>query len=115
MNASAMSLGTLVGRYGGDEFLVTIPNQSADAIFEMAEKSRLAVEHNRLEVLSEGHAIQAQATVSIGLATFPNDASEMKDLIEKARQALFRAKEAGGNTSCFYEEKDGLTGVFNRF
>ena len=105
----------LMGRYGGDEFLVTIPNQSADTIFEMAEKLRLAVEHNRLEVVSEGQAVQAQATISIGLATFPNDASEMKDLIEKAKQALFRAKEAAGNTICFYEEKDGLTGVFNRF
>ena len=49
------------------------------------------------------------------MATYPADGSELNDLVEKAKQALYRAKESGGNSICFYEEKDGLTGLYNHF
>ena len=113
--ATAFGPEALAGRYGGDEFLAAVPGQPADVMFDLAEKLRLAIDHSQLEVLAEGQVIQTHSTISLGLATYPADANEINDLIEKAKQALFRAKGYGGNTICFYEEKDGLTGVFNHY
>jgi diguanylate cyclase (GGDEF)-like protein len=49
------------------------------------------------------------------MATFPDDAQSVTELVEKAWQAIYRAKEAGGNMVCFYEEKDALTGIYNTY
>jgi diguanylate cyclase (GGDEF)-like protein len=63
----------------------------------------------------DGQQVQTSYTITIGMATFPDDAENVNSLIEKARQAMYRAKEAGGNMVCFYEEKDALTGIYNQY
>ncbi len=74
----------LVARYGGDEFIVVAPRTPHDAALALAERLRNA-------------AVGCGASVSIGLAMFPHDASDEASLVTAADAALYRAKQAGRN------------------
>jgi diguanylate cyclase (GGDEF)-like protein len=105
----------LVGRYGGDEFVAAVRGADAATLFERAEELRNQIEKNGPYVLVNNTQTQTGYTVTLGLATYPEDAENVTSLIEKARQAMYRAKEAGGNMVCFFEEKDALTGIYNQY
>jgi len=82
-----------VARYGGEEFAIILPDSDRKGALRMSERARQAVE--RVTFLAEEHLIQI--TISIGSATFPNDAGEPWVLIEHADRALYAAKEQGRN------------------
>jgi diguanylate cyclase len=105
----------LVGRFGGDEFVAAVRGADSTALFEQAEELCHKVEKDGPYVMVDGQQEQTGYTITIGMATFPEDAENVNSLIEKARQAMYRAKEAGGNMVCFYEEKDALTGIYNHY
>ncbi len=105
---------SLVGRSGGDDFMAVIQNGDLGDIFERAEELRQQVESTRLEFNASGETIYLSNTISLGLAAFPANAGDPDDLIEKGKQALYRAKVAGGNRVCFYQETDTLTGLLNK-
>jgi diguanylate cyclase len=105
----------MTGRYGGDEFVAAVRGRETGSIYERAEELRRLIEQDGPAVSVEGRQVQPGYTVTIGLAAYPDDAVSVSGLVEKARQALYRAKEAGGNMVCFFEEKDALTGVYNQY
>jgi Nif-specific regulatory protein len=87
--------GTLVGRYGGDEFEVLLPetdSRGAQAvalrIMEKLRESAFADEEGKKRI---------RVTVSVGIATFPDDAKDEHSLIMRADEALYNAKRAGRN------------------
>jgi diguanylate cyclase (GGDEF)-like protein len=81
-----------VSRYGGEEFAMILPEtHSADA-FEVAERIRVNLQNCSLEMPYE-HPF----TLSIGLATFPEDGMYVEELIKNADQALYQAKQKGRN------------------
>ncbi len=79
----------LVGRWGGEEFLIVCPCTTHDGIMSLAEHLRLAVMNNREENLPP-------QTASFGVATIQEGDSDI-DLISRADNALYRAKRAGRN------------------
>lgn len=83
----------LAARYGGEEMVLIAAETSKDRAVELAEKLRKAVESHPFAVGKE----TTQVTVSVGVATFPQDSSSMLDLITKADQALYAAKARGRN------------------
>lgn len=83
-----------VGRYGGEEFLAILPETSKDDACRMAERIRTAVEELAFIVV-DGHEIRR--TVSVGVASYPEDALSPSDLVQRADDALYRAKRAGKN------------------
>lgn len=83
----------LAARYGGEEMVLVAAETSKGQAMELAEKLRRAVESHPFQVGKE----TTQVTVSVGVATFPQDASSMLDLIAKADQALYAAKGRGRN------------------
>lgn len=87
-----------VARMGGDEFLLILPEmkQSQDAILT-AERILNALS---TPFLLEGH--QINITTSIGIVFYPDDGTEVDDLIKKADFAMYKAKEKGGNSFHFY-------------
>ncbi len=105
----------VVGRYGGDELAAAVSADDIVAVYEQAEALREQIEATASRETVDGRLIEGPVTVSMGLASYPSDAVGTADLLEKARQALYRAKEAGGNVVVFYEDKDALTGLFNRY
>ncbi len=92
----------LIGRYGGEEFSIILTQTDKGGAKFVAERIRQAVENKLIKVYDE----DLKATVSIGVAVFPDDAKEMQDLIEKSDEALYKAKESGRNRICFWNEKN---------
>ncbi len=105
----------IVGRHGGDELAAAVNSEDIVAVYEQAEALRAKIQATAPGETVDGRAIEGPCTVTMGLASYPSDANGTADLLEKARQALYRAKEAGGNAVAFYEEKDALTGLLNRY
>ncbi len=79
------------GRYGGEEFIIILPSIDTDNAYAIAENLRKKIEEQKL--LGDKFAV----TVSLGIATYPEDGQTIKELVEKADQALYVAKESGRN------------------
>lgn len=84
-------------RFGGEEFVVLVPGDATDAV-RLAERLRTAV--SQLELPQLGPA--GKVTVSIGVASFPEQANNAAELFERADQALYVAKENGRNRTIVY-------------
>lgn len=83
----------ILGRYGGEEFIVILPNTGKTGGFQVAERLRVAVGDASLKAYDETIKI----TISIGVASFPDDADELNQLIDSADRAMYQAKAAGRN------------------
>jgi diguanylate cyclase (GGDEF)-like protein len=84
----------LVGRYGGEEFVVIMPHTDLAGALRAAERVRAAVEEKHFEGLPAAGAL----TISIGVTTlFENVGTDIDGLIKAADEALYRAKANGRN------------------
>ena len=81
--------------YAGDEFVIVLPGWAKVRALEKAEEIRLRVEQ-RVYLTSQSFAVRL--TASFGVATYPQDATDLQRLLALADQALFAAKAAGKNT-----------------
>jgi diguanylate cyclase (GGDEF)-like protein/PAS domain S-box-containing protein len=87
-----------VGRLGGDEFaLVLVMEDGQKGAAQVADKIRAVL---RIPFVLKGH--QVSVTASIGITISPDDASDPETLIKYADTAMYRAKQAGRDTSCFF-------------
>ena len=86
----------VVSRFGGDEFGIILP--STDKIEAEHLALRLRDEVEKLRIIPVIDQSPRKMTISIGLATAPEDAKTAEDLVDKADEALYKAKRAGGNT-----------------
>ncbi|NIN71562.1 MAG: diguanylate cyclase [Gemmatimonadetes bacterium] len=88
-----------VGRYGGDEFLLVLPETSAHGTHQLAERIRNGVSRREFDLRGG----MLRLTVSGGVAGFPDsDVMALEDLIDRADVALYRAKAAGRNKVFIY-------------
>lgn len=84
-----------VARYGGEEFVVILPQTNLPGAVAAAEKLRRVVEGHPF--LGGETQPGGKLTVSLGVAGFPGHAGSVDDLLQRADQAMYRAKAAGGN------------------
>jgi diguanylate cyclase (GGDEF)-like protein len=82
-----------LGRYGGEEFMVLLPETPLEGSRLVADRIRQAVAARPFRLREQDRTI----TVSLGVAVYPQAASEMEGLIQKADEALYYAKEHGRN------------------
>ncbi|KAB2953366.1 diguanylate cyclase [Heliorestis acidaminivorans] len=98
--------GSLVCRYGGEEFAVILPDTAGDKALTLAEEARHQIE--QLMIPHRMSSISDHVTVSIGLATtVPSEDVEIDSamkLIDYADKALYMAKGQGRNQVMSYEE-----------
>lgn len=81
----------IVARYGGEEFAIILPATKKQEALVLAERLRKAVE--------ESEELKG-ITISIGVASFPEDSKEKESLISCADRALYQAKRTGKNKVC---------------
>jgi diguanylate cyclase (GGDEF)-like protein len=86
-------------RYGGEEFAVILPETDKVGAIAVAKRFRLNV--SLAKFLDSKAMPTAHMTASIGLATFPEDAKEAQELIHRADENLYAAKELGRDRICF--------------
>jgi diguanylate cyclase (GGDEF)-like protein len=85
----------LVGRYGGEEFVIVLPETNPEGAVAFAERLREKVAHH--DFASE-RLPSLKITVSIGVAAFPAPTIDsVDDLFARSDEALYRAKAAGRN------------------
>jgi diguanylate cyclase (GGDEF)-like protein len=88
-------------RYGGDEFVVLLPETPSHGAADVAERIRDSMAAKPL--IYDGNSVAS--TVSIGVASFPEDGHSMDALVGRADRALYKAKNSGRNrVVCFQSE-----------
>ncbi|SHE66641.1 sensor domain-containing diguanylate cyclase [Desulforamulus putei] len=92
----------LLGRYGGGELAVLAPGCDTAAALKLAEQIRVEVRDCRL--VPEESKQQVRVTVSVGVATFPQDTADPDQLFFGAEKAVARAKELGRDRSIAYSQ-----------
>ena len=94
----------VAARYGGEEFAVILPETRRTSAFVVAERIRSEMHrHFRRKGPAAG---EAGLTLSGGISSFPDDADSAELLLERADQALYRAKREGKNrVAIYYREK----------
>jgi len=81
-----------VAKYGGDEFVLILPQTPTEGALVLAERVRMAVAAQPFPEVPSG-----EITCSIGVATYPKNGKSVGELIESADNALYAAKQAGKN------------------
>lgn len=89
-----------LGRYGGEEFAVVLPQVTKAEAVEVAEKLRRSVEETRFEHGSVQPL--GKVTISVGVANLPVDATDQERLIDCADSALYASKRGGRNRVTAY-------------
>ena len=79
-------------RYGGEEFILILPDSSAEDTYKRAEYLREEIKN--MEVYSRGQRLPS-ITLSFGIATYPDRGTDMNELLRVADAALYKAKQEG--------------------
>lgn len=83
-------------RYGGEEFAIVMPDTGASDASRVAERIRAAFSD---KPFAGPDGAPVRQTLSLGVATFPDHATDARELVEAADQALYRAKGQGRNAA----------------
>jgi diguanylate cyclase (GGDEF)-like protein len=88
----------LVGRFGGEEFCVILPETKKEEALLVSERIRDIIEKHKFKAYDEMTTVR----VSIGIATYPDDCKDTETLIENSDKALYKAKSRGRNKVCVH-------------
>jgi diguanylate cyclase (GGDEF)-like protein len=83
-----------VARYGGDEFVLMLPETTSKRALQMAERVRACIAEH---IFTGGVGAEIHLTASFGVASFPEHANEAEKLIELADAAMYEAKQRNKN------------------
>jgi diguanylate cyclase (GGDEF)-like protein len=96
LNSSVNRSGDLTARFGGEEFVVLLPDTESDGALKVAKIIRAAVE--ALQITHDGSPDSKYLTVSLGVATIlPYLETKSRELVFAADSALYDAKQNGRN------------------
>jgi two-component system, cell cycle response regulator len=103
----------LAARYGGEEYMAYVVG-SRERGFEVAEDIRKGVEAHAFPASTRDLTQTMHITISLGVATFPDDSDTALEIVQKADQALFRAKLSGRNRTCIYDPEVDKPDAFHQ-
>lgn len=97
--------GDAAARFGGEEFAAFLLDAELPQALVAAERIRTCIEEREFSVIRSGKPSEKhRVTISIGIASFPEDSSDPIELVEMADSALYRAKREGRNRVCAYRD-----------
>jgi len=97
----------IISRYGGDEFIIGMPNTNSEQAVQAAEEIRETIRNHNFPGVE--YQPEGRLTVSCGVAVYPTHARNTKELFKHADQALFRAKSLNKNkVELYYSVFDNL-------
>ncbi len=88
------------GRFGGEEFLLVLPETGLKGAASLSERIRMDIEKSVASDLSLARSV----TVSAGVSTYPLDGHDCENLLERTDSALYRAKALGKNRTELWKE-----------
>ena len=91
---TAVRSADVVFRYGGEEFVILLPQKEKRGGVEVAKRI--------INIMKQ----KLPLTISIGLACFPEDGESKNELIKKSDSAMYQAKRLGKNRICIFGEQD---------
>jgi len=97
----------VLARYGGDEFVVLLPETPGRGALEVAHRIRDAVAGAPLDL----DGARVRSSVSIGVASYPADGSSLDALVARADRAMYRAKKEGRNRVAQFSALDAGEGT----
>ncbi len=99
VNLIRASIGPLdiLGRYGGEEFIVLTKTRSMNDILSLAKNILMAFQEDKVSVIRDKETINLSVTASIGIATGGKEVVSLFSLTDAADRALYKAKEKGKN------------------
>lgn len=101
----------LVARYGGEEFVVLLPETSKEQALVRAENIRQAVQNHSFAGAT--NQPQGRFTISLGVATYPEDGKDGSTLTKLADKALYTAKGQGRNRVCAWGTGQAYAGALS--
>lgn len=97
---SSMRASDTLSRYGGDEFMAILTEVDGEEALEIARRMHAAAAGTPI-ITEDGHSIQVE--LSMGVAAVDDDVQTLDDLIERADQALYAAKNSGRNQAALWQ------------
>lgn len=96
----------VIGRYGGEEFIVALPGASEEEVMQkLAELRESMGDTGKTGIkLTEVQGVQLVVNISCGIAAF-HPGEDINETIKRADKALYAAKHAGGDTAVIYDPK----------
>jgi diguanylate cyclase (GGDEF)-like protein len=101
----------IVGRWGGEEFVIMLPGTGEQGALAVAEEICHRV---RGHTFCSDDGTELQATISIGVAIFPRDAGDFASLHKQADRAAYLAKKTGKDRVCLYEDRKEILEITQR-
>ena len=86
----------VASRFGGEEFLISLSHTDKEGAIKVGEKIRRAVEERIFDLKGK----KTRVTMSLGVATSPEDGTAFDELLEASDRAMYHAKEKGRNLVC---------------
>jgi diguanylate cyclase (GGDEF)-like protein len=92
-------------RYGGDEFVLILPETNIKEAHKVSEKLRETIANETLHIPPD-HKVKV--TLSLGISTFKPEIKDSTILVHQADNAMYQAKESGRNRTCLAENAEGV-------
>lgn len=99
----------VIGRVGGEEFAVCMPETDIDDAFLACERCRTTLEKHAMKIEHQGKLHEFTLTVSIGISAQTEQSLSFEQLLRRADNALYSAKQSGRNQSILDEDVKGST------
>lgn len=94
---AAIRKNDVIGRYGGEEFVIVLPDTDQRVAAELAERLRAAVQNHIFNIEVEGRKVEHRQTMSMGVSQMTAEMQTMESFLESADKKLYHSKQTGRN------------------
>lgn len=105
----------IVSRYGGDEFVIMLPNTSSETAYKIAERILQAASNVAIKTAGQEESFRVDFSCSLGISNYPELCDDISQLIITADIALYEAKKRGKNCISIYQKTSNNPQQINKY